>query len=624
MKGEVGDTMTVVENLKARLFDLTYVVEHYNKEKNKDHIPVMIKETLHASNVVFFIYNKLELKKDIFIGGSNNPINHRLSVNDFIYFFEKQDDITSLTDDNPLVPLNGHSNVLLKIQKNELFYSLILLEFDEVLPLNRETLEDIRLTLEQFLLTYYHNLKSKFIRDRHEIIFQLSKRLHSVHETAEVLEKVYQTSRLVYPSFDFYFLMSHELDCCNLPVKLIEYSKETAAKPGIIAFINGELQIEYDEENNETHIYAPLSGKQSVYGVYQIIIPTLMKITNSEIQFIKDLTSMVGRAIERTTLYQSSNKRVSDLQSINIASHELNLSLEINDISETVKKHIFNSCDADQIALILFENEFCDKSMDILPESTEYFKTDEGVKFINSIYHNIKQNRKPIFSGNFQSEVIEFPYKSLMVLPMNSSDSIIGMIVITHPNPYYFSFDTYKFIQTYVQHATLAFTNAILTERLKRLATTDYLTQLYSRNHIDELIQNHMQQNGQGAFILFDVDDFKKINDTFGHYVGDRVLIQVANAIKSEMDDHQIAARWGGEEFAVYLPGADIVESTEKAEQIRKKVNEQTNPKVTLSCGVSIWTKYEEDSIEQLFIRADKALYEAKTTGKNKVVQNVS
>ena len=133
-----------------------------------------------------------------------------------------------------------------------------------------------------------------------------------------------------------------------------------------------------------------------------------------------------------------------------------------------------------------------------------------------------------------------------------------------------------------------------------------------------------MQQNGQGAFILFDVDDFKKINDTFGHYVGDRVLIQVANAIKSEMDDHQIAARWGGEEFAVYLPGADIVESTEKAEQIRKKVNEQTNPKVTLSCGVSIWTKYEEDSIEQLFIRADKALYEAKTTGKNKVVQNVS
>lgn len=624
LKGKVGDMMTVVENLKARLFDLTYIDERNKRKKLKNHLPELVKETLHASNAVFFIYHKWELQKDVVVISSNRSVNYQpSSVSNFIDFFEKQKNLTSLEKNNPLVELNSDSNVLLKIHKNELLYTLVILEFEDKVPYQEETLNEIQKVLQQFLLAFYDRRKHEFIHSRHEIMFQLSTKLHSVYDTVEVLEKVHQTSQLVYPSFDFYFLMSHELDCCKLPVKLIEYTKETAENPGIIAFINDKLQIEYDEEKGQTHIYAPLSGKQGVYGVYQIVIPTLLRFANSEIQFIKDISGMIGRAIERTTLYQSSNKRASDLQNINIASHELNLSLHIHDISETVKKHIFNSCYADQIGIVLFENEFCDKSTHILEESTDYFKTEDGEMFIDSIHHEMKVNRKPFFSGNYESEVVDFPYKSLMALPMNSSDAIIGMIVITHPNPYYFSFDTFKFIQTYVQHAALAFTNSILTERLKRLATTDYLTKLYSRNHMDDLIKSHMQENGQGAFILFDVDDFKKVNDTYGHYVGDKVLIQVANAIKAEMEDNQIAARWGGEEFAVYLPGADIIDSTEKAEQIRKRVNKETDPRVTLSCGVSVWTKYQEDSIEQLFIRADKALYEAKSTGKNKVVQNV-
>lgn len=616
--------MTVIEKLKAHLFELTYVFDHGKRKNIVDSLSVKITETLHAINTVFFIYNKWELQNEVKMISSNQSFQNReISVERFMEIFDQHSDVTNLAGDNPLLQLDTNSNVLLKIHKREHFYMLILLQYESELPYSNETFKHIQNVLKQFLITYYLHRQYEFIHQRHEIMFQLSTKLHSVHETSEVLEKVYQTSQLIYPSFEFYFLMSHEVECCSLPVKLIEYTKEASSNPGIIAFINGELQIQYDEENDKTHIYAPLSGNQGVYGVFQIVIPMMIQLEKSEIQFIKDLTNMVGRAIERTTLYQSSNKRVSDLQVINVASHELNLNLQIDDITETVKKHIFNSCHADQIGVVLFETEYCEKSIEILPGSTDFFKTETGNMFVESVYQNIMKNRKPFFSGNYQSDIEDIPFKSLMVIPMNSSESVIGMIIITHPNPYYFSFDTFKFIQTYVQHAALAFTNSILTERLKRLATTDHLTKLYSRSHIDELIQQHMQQNGQGALILFDVDDFKLINDTYGHYVGDKVLIQVANIIKSEMKEDQIAARWGGEEFAVYLPSANLAESTAKAEQIRKKVNELTNPKVSLSCGVSIWTKGQEDSIEKLFIRADKALYEAKAAGKNRVVQSV-
>src|SRR5699024_10442602 len=181
--------------------------------------------------------------------------------------------------------------------------------------------------------------------------------------------------------------------------------------------------------------------------------------------------------------------------------------------------------------------------------------------------------------------------------------AVFGMIIITHQEPYYFSFDKFKFIQSLVQHASLAFTNSILTERLKYIAITDHLTKLYARNHIDELISEQMQTSNRGALILFDIDDFKQINDTYGHYVGDQVLIQVANIIQSEMKDGQIAARWGGEEFAIYLPGATLEESSLKANIIREKVVNQTNPKVSLSSGVSIWEKPKNNSTDELFIR---------------------
>ncbi|MFH1473118.1 MAG: GGDEF domain-containing protein [bacterium] len=125
------------------------------------------------------------------------------------------------------------------------------------------------------------------------------------------------------------------------------------------------------------------------------------------------------------------------------------------------------------------------------------------------------------------------------------------------------------------------------------------------------------------SFIFFDIDYFKKINDTHGHATGDGVLKTVACTIQNGVRTGDIAARWGGEEIIVALLGVDEAGAIKKAEAIRKSIerfsfNNLPDIQVTVSAGVS--TTEPDVAFEELIIRADKALYEAKETGRNKVI----
>src|SRR5699024_7894408 len=151
------------------------------------------------------------------------------------------------------------------------------------------------------------------------LVLQLSTKLHSTHRSIDVLDRAYRSARILYPSFDYCFLMSQEFQSEGLPIKLIEYTQEQDPSPGIRSFINNSIE-KVDAEGKEassavgTDIFAPLAGEQGVYGVLQILIPEQVQVTDKDLEFIKQFTNIVGRAIERTTLYQSSNQLVTDLQ----------------------------------------------------------------------------------------------------------------------------------------------------------------------------------------------------------------------------------------------------------------------------------------------------------------------
>lgn len=165
-------------------------------------------------------------------------------------------------------------------------------------------------------------------------------------------------------------------------------------------------------------------------------------------------------------------------------------------------------------------------------------------------------------------------------------------------------------------------------KNLRAAAATDSLTGLANHITIINELKNALQQPSQKdrpvAAIMADIDFFKQVNDTHGHQVGDKVLIEIASRIRSELRDFDEIGRYGGEEFLLVLNGADANTAQHVAERVRKHVSNQPinlqglEIKSSISLGVAV-ARPDEQS-DTLLARADKALYSAKGTGRNRVV----
>jgi diguanylate cyclase len=142
------------------------------------------------------------------------------------------------------------------------------------------------------------------------------------------------------------------------------------------------------------------------------------------------------------------------------------------------------------------------------------------------------------------------------------------------------------------------------------------------------MIERSRVMNNEFSLLMLDLDDFKKINDTHGHLIGDRVLVAFCQKCRNSIRGDDVLARYGGEEFAIILPGANLKNSLKKGRQIcdavssaRYATSSNQNDdylSVTVSIGVTLFKK--EDTAETIIGRADKALYKAKRSGKNCVV----
>ncbi|MDQ7082308.1 MAG: GGDEF domain-containing protein [Aquificota bacterium] len=156
------------------------------------------------------------------------------------------------------------------------------------------------------------------------------------------------------------------------------------------------------------------------------------------------------------------------------------------------------------------------------------------------------------------------------------------------------------------------------------LARVDSLTGILSRTAFEEIMVKEVERakryGGKLSVILFDIDNFKTINDTHGHLFGDRVLKKVANTVRENIRSTDTVARWGGEEFVVLLPGAGREEAVAVAEKLRRSVQNLglgNRMRITASFGVAE-LRDGDDSV-RLLLKADKALYSAKRNGKNRV-----
>jgi len=162
-------------------------------------------------------------------------------------------------------------------------------------------------------------------------------------------------------------------------------------------------------------------------------------------------------------------------------------------------------------------------------------------------------------------------------------------------------------------------------DEIKKISVTDKLTGLYNRHHLDkelEDIKNMIKRyDSPYGFILLDIDDFKKVNDYYGHHTGDLVLKEFSSLLEKFTRETDIVGRWGGEEFLIIVPFTNEESILKVANNLKKRIEIYDFSKVglvTSSFGVTL--SRDSDSAESIITRADDALYKAKNRGKNAVV----
>ncbi|TNJ67168.1 GGDEF domain-containing protein [Paenibacillus hemerocallicola] len=458
---------------------------------------------------------------------------------------------------------------------------------------------------------------------RKEAQYALAMQIHLHNDADQVLTELMRILELLLPGRLFEIYLSHDQYCSIASVKPLQF-RQSDEDSRFRAFTEARLVVGTDEEGKPLEAVFPLRGNQGVYGVLRLAIADGMQPEAETMHSITMLADTAGSAFENARLYEQSNRLVGELRLINEITQRLNQSLKLHDIYHFASTELRNIFDADFSCILELEkgsSELIVRASEPASFFSEHYAVDYGFS------GRVIATKEPVIISDYHADskvrsvwMESTNSRSLLACPIMVEGGVVGVILVAHRRANYFSYDNYKLLQTLSGHIGLAVSNASLHAEVRKMVQTDRLTGLYARHYLDDQIGSFQKKDYCGSLIVVDIDDFKKVNDTHGHQVGDRVLIHVSSIVRSCIREGDIASRWGGEELAVYLSQATKEQAMHVAERIRRRVLTETSPKVSVSCGVSDWNWEDEKiSVESLFYRADMALYKAKHSGKNRI-----
>jgi diguanylate cyclase (GGDEF)-like protein len=256
------------------------------------------------------------------------------------------------------------------------------------------------------------------------------------------------------------------------------------------------------------------------------------------------------------------------------------------------------------------------QDINIITETTQWFPLIYITGFIF-----LKKHQAVIISISIYSSLLVAIVPKFL-FGINTADNshlfpVLSQMICSHPI-YIAALLWIILIQNYLTQAITQINS------MKTIVNLDYLTGITNRRGINEILQQRFVQtkniNKKFAVILVDIDHFKKINDTYGHDVGDQVLIGISNLLSQNISIESSIGRWGGEEFMIVLNEATVESATNLAQKLCTYISKQSYPpveRVTASFGIAL--SQPSDTIKSLTKRSDVALYQAKNKGRNRV-----
>ncbi|NFG60765.1 GGDEF domain-containing protein [Clostridium sp. CMCC3677] len=455
-------------------------------------------------------------------------------------------------------------------------------------------------------------------------------------------------------------------------IKLFEESLEILKQDD--NYLRAKILIRWGQCNlyNENYILAEKKFLECLNLLEETNFITLKSQVYKELSSIYEKLGKYKEAFEAMKEYDKYEKRVYDLHSsswfsifkyrnleekanvyrelynkierISELGKEIISILDIDKLLYTIYIEVKKLIDTDIFGIALFDEEksileyklfiengdvknLCSISLDDKNSFGVYcFKSKKEILINNIENEHIKYVRK--FNVNKYKKV---PY-SILYIPIIIKNKSIGVISVQSYRKNAYTRNELNELKILSSYIAIALQNGKIFNAVEHFAKYDSLTGMLNRNVIltqgEDILNNRLETKDKFSIIMIDVDYFKKINDNYGHDIGDIVLRDVSAIIKSEIRNTDSLGRYGGEEFLVLLPNINLEEAKKIADRIRKSVENykyyyltsKKHNRVTLSLGVYEFNKDEFDFFEGVK-KADKALYMAKSLGRNMAIE---
>jgi diguanylate cyclase (GGDEF)-like protein len=357
-------------------------------------------------------------------------------------------------------------------------------------------------------------------------------------------------------------------------------------------------------------------------------------------QWVVHLSLVIAALVAIETIQQlkkNAREQINRLEIINELSKQIVSTLETKQVFSLLNAAFQNALEADAYYIAIVDED--DLRLELLYDDGEFFENIKMKKkgtLANWVIRNQQELFLPDLRQNVQLDDVEMiiigkekTSLSWMGVPMRGSH-VDGIMAISSYHPNAFDRSDMELLSTIAQRAALALDNAYQHALVEKQAQLDSLTHVYNHGYfiqsLGEQAETCLAQNQPLSLIMLDIDHFKQYNDTFGHLIGDEILVNLCEVIRSHIKNTDAVGRWGGEEFTIALPNTNGSQAMQVAERIRGTMaslkvhndSQITIPVPTMSIGIAVFPM-ETDKIIKLIDLADHRLYTAKERGRDQI-----
>ncbi len=380
-------------------------------------------------------------------------------------------------------------------------------------------------------------------------------------------------------------------------------------------------------KKTRSELAIPLMVRDEMVGVLDCQSENPDHFDSETVDLLTLFSTQASMALQNARLYSLERRRALQLEAINAVARETTVVLDVKELLSKACRKIREAFQVSHVSMLVKEDEdlvLQSNHGNLTPRIPEGGKVPAGA----GLWGQALRESKTVIGNDLKTDPdgvgIYLESGSQVCIPLVSFGQTLGVLVLDSAQPGSFGGSDIQSLESVADICATAIQNAHYVERVKRLAYLDGLTGIFNRRYfelriLEELERSQRFDSGMSV-IMVDIDQFKRLNDEFGHLLGDEVLRQVSSIFSQQLRKIDVVCRYGGEEFAILLSQTSQQQAMSIAEKLRRMVDSWQFPgvpqPVTISVGVATCPNHG-NTREELVKAADAGLYAAKQAGRN-------